>query len=274
MNTSRSAMQLVSANMSLFRTSRQVQSQLCRRAVVSPLGQTRSYNPFQNLVPEFMRKKKDTTAVPVSIQRPEQQQTSILSAEQTPTEVAQAAPSATTDVATEDIFAQVEKLEEDLGLGQRRKRAKEHKYSTARFKISPRKLNMLGRQIAGQPVNEAILQMEFSEKRASERIKSTLVLARNHAVDKGMDDKKLVVSEAWVSKGINIKRIDIKGRARHGIKEHQQARMHVLLKEGKTRDELLEQKQKKLLTRVRNMGAGVVREDRVIINAPTSGWRW
>jgi hypothetical protein len=159
-----------------------------------------------------MRKKKDTTAVPVSIQRPEQQQTSIESAEQTPTEVAQAAPSATTDVATEDIFAQVEKLEEDLGLGQRRKRAKEvcsllhskqacakpfsilqHKYSTARFKISPRKLNMLGRQIAGQPVNEAILQMEFSEKRASERIKSTLVLARNHAVDKGMDDKKLVV---------------------------------------------------------------------------------
>jgi ribosomal protein L22 len=61
--------------------------------------------------------------------------------------------------------------------------------------MSPRKLNMIGRQIAGQPVNEAILQMQFSEKRASERIKSTLVLARNHAVDKGMDEKKLVVCE-------------------------------------------------------------------------------
>ncbi|KAJ9097163.1 hypothetical protein QFC21_004832 [Naganishia friedmannii] len=257
--------------MSLLRTSRHLPTQLCRRAVVSPLGQTRSYNPFQNLVPDFMRKKKDITAVPASIQRPEQQTT--ISPVQ-PAQITTPTPGATTDVVAEDIFAQVEKLEEDLGLGQRRKRAKEHKYSTARFKVSPRKLNMLGRQIAGQPVNEAILQMEFSEKRASERIKSTLVLARNHAVDKGMDEKKLVVSEAWVSKGINIKRIDIKGRARHGIKEHQQARMHVLLKEGKTRDELLEQKQKKSLTRVRNMGAGVVREDRVIINAPTSGWRW
>ena len=158
---------------------------------------------------------------------------------------------------------------------------------------------MIGRQIAGQPVNEAILQMEFSEKRASERIKSTLVLARNHAVDKGMDEKKLVVcestssyvqrqratwtlidsfaslsAEAWVAKGMKIKRIDIKGRARHGIKEHQQARLHVLLKEGKTRDELLEEKKKKMLRRVMSMGAGVVREDRAIINAPTSGWRW
>lgn len=169
--------------------------------------------------------------------------------------------------------------------------------------MSPRKLNMVGRQIAGQPVNEAILQMEFSEKRVSERIKSTLVLARNHAVDKGMDEKKLVVceypesyrgsavsrapkmktlilslcpfsAEAWVAKGMKIKRIDIKGRARHGIKEHQQARMHVVLKEGKTRDELLEEKKKKMLGRVMSMGAGVVREDRVIINAPTSGWRW
>lgn len=50
--------------------------------------------------------------------------------------------------------------------------------------------------------------------------------------------------------------------------------MHVVLKEGKTRDELLEEKKKKMLGRVMSMGAGVVREDRVIINAPTSGWRW
>lgn len=81
-------------------------------------------------------------------------------------------------------------------------------------------------------------------------------------------------AEAWVAKGMKIKRIDIKGRARHGIKEHQQARMHVVLKEGKTRDELLEERKKKMLGRVMSMGAGVVREDRVIINAPTSGWRW
>lgn len=72
----------------------------------------------------------------------------------------------------------------------------QHKYSTARFKQSHRKLNKLSRQIANLPVGDAILQMEFSEKRASERIKSTLALARQHAVAKGLDKDKLVVGES------------------------------------------------------------------------------
>lgn len=82
----------------------------------------------------------------------------------------------------------------------------------------------------------------------------------------------MISAESWVSKGRTIKRIDIKGRARFGIKEHQQARLHVVLKEGKTRAELLEKKKREMLNRVRS--AGVVREDRVIINAGTSGWKW
>jgi large subunit ribosomal protein L22 len=70
----------------------------------------------------------------------------------------------------------------------------QHKYSTANFKISHRKLNMLGRQIAGKPIEHAILQMTFSEKRASKRIKSMLVVARDHAVNyKRMNASKLIV---------------------------------------------------------------------------------
>ena len=73
----------------------------------------------------------------------------------------------------------------------------QHKYSTANFKISHRKLNMLARQIAGKPIDHAILQMEFSQKRAAKRIKSSLVLARQHAVEyKGMDRTKLIVGAA------------------------------------------------------------------------------
>lgn len=52
---------------------------------------------------------------------------------------------------------------------------------------------MLSRQIAGLPIDEAIVQMQFSEKRASKWIKSTLCLARDHAMDKGMDREKLIV---------------------------------------------------------------------------------
>jgi hypothetical protein len=53
---------------------------------------------------------------------------------------------------------------------------------------------MLGRQIAGKPIDYAILQMQFSEKRASSRIKSTLVTAKHHAMRyKRLDESKLVV---------------------------------------------------------------------------------
>ena len=87
----------------------------------------------------------------------------------------------------------------------------QQKYSTANFKISHRKLNMLGRQIAGKPIDSAIVQMMFSEKRASKRLKSMLVVAKDHAVTRGMDEKKLVVgtyctvySPSWQSSRLNL----------------------------------------------------------------------
>lgn len=70
----------------------------------------------------------------------------------------------------------------------------QHKYSTANFKISHRKLNLLANQIAGKPIDSAILQMMFSEKRASKRIKSMLVVAKSHAVKlKSLNEQKLIV---------------------------------------------------------------------------------
>ena len=69
----------------------------------------------------------------------------------------------------------------------------QHKYSTKNFKISHRKLNLLARQISGKPIDSAILQMMFSEKRASTKVKSMLVVAKKHAKQKGLDEKKLVV---------------------------------------------------------------------------------
>lgn len=75
----------------------------------------------------------------------------------------------------------------------------QHKYSTANFKISHRKLNKLGRQISGKPIDSAILQMTFSEKRASKRIRNMLVVAKSHATLKGIDPKKMVVGTGEIS---------------------------------------------------------------------------
>ncbi|KAG6378556.1 Ribophorin I-domain-containing protein [Boletus reticuloceps] len=110
--------------------------------------------------------------------------------------------------------------------------AHEHKYSTANFKISHRKLNMLGRQISGKPIDHAIMQMKFSEKRASSRIKSMLATAKLHAsVYKKMDPSKLIVSEAWVTKGPKqLKRLEPRGRGKFGIRVHPDSRLNVILR--------------------------------------------
>ena len=71
----------------------------------------------------------------------------------------------------------------------------QHKYSTTNFKHSHRKLNKLGNQIAGKPIDVAILQMQFSEKRNSKRIKSMLATAKQHATQKGLDPERLLVCQ-------------------------------------------------------------------------------
>jgi len=154
-----------------------------------------------------------------------------------------------------------------------RKKYTEHKYSTAHFKMSQRKLNKLGRQIAGKTIDYAILQMKFSEKRASTRIQSMLNLAKKHAVEyKGLNPGKLIVSQAWVTKGENFhKRIDIKGRGRMGIKIHPEAKMSVVLREGKTVAELKKQAEDRKLKRI--VSAGYVRESVPLRNMGPM-WAW
>lgn len=63
------------------------------------------------------------------------------------------------------------------------------------------KLNMLARQIRRLPINEAIKQMEFSQKRASDRILKNLVLARkNMSIQKryNLDPENVVIGKLRV----------------------------------------------------------------------------
>jgi len=58
---------------------------------------------------------------------------------------------------------------------------------------------MLGRQISGKPIDYAILQMQFSQKRHAKRLRGMLVVARKHAVEyKGLDRSKLVVGASII----------------------------------------------------------------------------
>ncbi|KAH9977716.1 mitochondrial 50S ribosomal protein L22 [Lactifluus volemus] len=154
----------------------------------------------------------------------------------------------------------------------RTRQSDHHKYSTANFKISHRKLNKIGRQISGKPIDSAILQMNFSEKRVSTRLRNMLVVAKSHATLKGIDPKKMIIAEAWVTKGPRShKRLEIKGRGKSGIRVHPDARLSVMLKEGKTRAQLLEEERVRKLKRI--VSAGLVREDKPLRN-PRSMWTW
>jgi len=50
------------------------------------------------------------------------------------------------------------------------------------FKTSMKKLAPLARQIAGKPIDEAILQMRFSAKKAAKDVRKHLIQARNEAI--------------------------------------------------------------------------------------------
>ncbi|KAF9513265.1 hypothetical protein BS47DRAFT_1344513 [Hydnum rufescens UP504] len=138
--------------------------------------------------------------------------------------------------------------------------------------MSHRKLNLLGRQIAGKPIDAAILQMVFSEKRASTRIKSMLCVARDHAeAYKNLNRSKLIVAEAWVSKGEKLRRLDIKGRGRSGVKHHPKAKLTVVLKEGKTLQEKVLAQRAYKVNKIRS--PGLMRENKPIRN-PGPMWAW
>ena len=89
---------------------------------------------------------------------------------------------------------------------------------------------------------------------------------------KDVHDRDKVTGETWTNKGQYIKRLDIKGRGRAGIKHHPTAKLHLVLREGKTQMEKQEAKFRKELSMVRS--AGQVREDGVLRRKVVSGWAW
>ncbi|RGP78760.1 hypothetical protein FLONG3_3124 [Fusarium longipes] len=143
---------------------------------------------------------------------------------------------------------------------------------------SVKKLVMLARQIAGKPVDEAIVQMKWSKKKMAAEIGYYLEEARDLAVaQRGMglgkfndeilkipkkiqtidgkwleieDPTRMYIAQSWVGRGPwRGKRIDYKGRGRMGIIRHPSTSLTVLLKEEKTRireyDERVAKKNKK-----------------------------
>lgn len=120
------------------------------------------------------------------------------------------------------------------------------------FRTSVKKLQLLARQIAGKTLEEAIVQMRFSKKKAAKEVKAHLEHAKNEAiVRKGMglggQDAKLVpsrhiqtkdgkrikvtnptaiyIDQAWVGKGSYGRTPDHRARGQINLMKNPTTRM-------------------------------------------------
>lgn len=85
------------------------------------------------------------------------------------------------------------------------------------LRVSPQKLNLVAQLIRGKKVASALADLEFSQKRIARDVKKCLESAianaeNNHELD--VDD--LVVAEAFVGKGLVMKRFHARARGRAG----------------------------------------------------------
>ena len=83
------------------------------------------------------------------------------------------------------------------------------------IRTSPRKLNLVAQSIRGLSVSKAVAELSFSKKRIAKTALAVLQSAIANAENNhSLNIDKLVVSEAFVGKGLVMKRMHARGRGR------------------------------------------------------------
>ncbi|GMH18688.1 hypothetical protein Nepgr_020529 [Nepenthes gracilis] len=100
------------------------------------------------------------------------------------------------------------------------------------IKQSPKKINLVAALVRGMRVEDALLQMQVTVKRAAKTVYQVIHSARANAIHNyGFDPDRLLVAEAFVGKGFYKKRISYHAKHRHGIKVRPECRLTVLVRE-------------------------------------------
>lgn len=86
---------------------------------------------------------------------------------------------------------------------------------TRNLRISPQKLNLVAATIRGSKVEKALNDLTFSRKRIASDVKKTLESAIANAEENhGLEIDNLVVTEAFVGKGLVMKRFRPRAKGR------------------------------------------------------------
>ena len=103
---------------------------------------------------------------------------------------------------------------------------------TRNLRVSPQKLNLVASSIRGKKVESALADLTFSRKRIAKAVKKTLESAIANAENNhGLDVDSLVVSEAYVGKGLVMKRWQPRARGRVGKIMKPFSRLTVVVRE-------------------------------------------
>jgi large subunit ribosomal protein L22 len=97
----------------------------------------------------------------------------------------------------------------------RRVAANESRAKLVSVRISPQKLNLVAASIRGLKVQRALNELEFSRKRIAKDVRKALYSAISNAENNhNLDIDNLVVAEAYVGKGLVMKRFASRARGR------------------------------------------------------------
>jgi large subunit ribosomal protein L22 len=121
-----------------------------------------------------------------------------------------------------------------MGKPQRERTLKENEARavTRLIRGSPQKLNLLAQLIRGKKVDRALADLTFSRKRVAKDVKKTLQSAIANAENNhDLDVDALVVSEAYVGKGLVMKRMRARARGRSGRIQKPFAQITVVLRQ-------------------------------------------
>lgn len=103
---------------------------------------------------------------------------------------------------------------------------------TRNLRVSPQKLNLVAAMIRGKKVNTALADLTFSRKRIADDVKKTLESAVANAENNhDLDVDALVVKEAFVSKGLVMKRFSPRARGRVGQIQKPFANLTIVVRE-------------------------------------------
>lgn len=100
------------------------------------------------------------------------------------------------------------------------------------IKQSPKKVNLVAEFVRGMRVEDALLQLQVTVKRAAKTVYQVIHSARANAThNHDLDADRLLVAEAFTGKGFYKKRVSYHSKGRCGIKVRPECRLTVVLRE-------------------------------------------